>query len=265
MIKKAFLILLCFLLLLPVVFAVPPWQQQSAANTGQLSVVVPKVEYAVLNNNFEFHVHVYNTAGILQTNTTTDCYMHTYNNTGDHITITEMSFDGVTGDFQHIILGTDELTQKGYLPYNVWCNQTIDQTELGGFFSGSLEINDETVVGYVNDRDSTHGVSIVIFMLVAALLFFLLPKIMGGFAKNEFVNLLLTRCCITIGFYLMVMNSAIMSGIAQNSGYAASEIFRYLWLFGIVGYLMMVFTFIKTLFDVVKMYNISKAKKRGLD
>jgi len=94
---------------------------------------------------------------------------------------------------------------------------------------------------------------------------FLFPKLYGKFSNNEIINLLITRCCYIIGFYLIVMNSAVMAEIAINSGYATSIIFRYMWLYGTAGYLLLFFTGIKTLFDIVLLYKTLAKQKRGLE
>lgn len=63
----------------------------------------------------------------------------------------------------------------------------------------------------------------------------------------------------------MMMNAAIIAEIATTAGYTTAILFRYMWLFGIGGYLLMFVTGIKTLFDIVELYHEIVNKKRGFD
>lgn len=106
--------------------------------------------------------------------------------------------------------------------------------------------------------------SITIFCLTGTGLFFLLPNLLGKVSENQIIDLLIKRCLYIIGFYLMVMNSAIIHSIATTAGYSTAEITRYMFLFGIAGYLLMVATFLKTAFDIILTYNKMIKEKRGL-
>lgn len=106
--------------------------------------------------------------------------------------------------------------------------------------------------------------AISVFITLSTTLFFLLPRIYGNFSDNKLVNIIIVRCCYIIGFYLMVMNSAIIAEIATTAGYTTGIIFRYMWLFGVGGYLLMVVTALKTLFDIVELYKKLVKERRGL-
>lgn len=253
--KNFFIILLVLLLVAPTVLAVPPFQ---SGDVTQLQVVVPKPEYMLLDHTFSFHVHVYDTAGLLLDNSTTSCEIHVYNTTGNHVIDDVMLFDTNGEDFYYTLTGADYVTEKGLFPFIVWCYQEA----IGGYYSGDLEINDATGIGIT--EDTTQGISISLFILVATLLFFLLPRLYGTFSENPIVNLVITRCCYVIGFYLMVMNAGLISSMASNAGYGTTEIFMYLWLFGVGGYLLMFITGIKTIFDVVGLYTKMAKERRGL-
>lgn len=107
-------------------------------------------------------------------------------------------------------------------------------------------------------------IAITMFCLAGTGLFFVMPMLLKTISKNQIIDLLLKRCFYVIGFYLMVMNSAIIAGIATTAGYATAEIFRYMWIFGQAGYLLMFATFIKTFFDLMKLWNELAKAKRGL-
>lgn len=107
--------------------------------------------------------------------------------------------------------------------------------------------------------------SISIFVTFSTALIFLMPRLYGTFSDNKIVNLIITRCFYVLGFYLMVMNSAIFAEMATTAGYTTAIIFRYMWLFGWGGYLLMFVTGIKTLFDITDLWKKIVSEKRGFD
>lgn len=107
-------------------------------------------------------------------------------------------------------------------------------------------------------------IAITLFCLAGTSLFFIMPALLKKLVNNPIVDMLLKRCFYIIGFYLMVMNSAIIHSIANTAGYSTAEITRYMFLFGWAGYLLMAATFIKTLFDIVLSYRQLIKEKRGL-
>lgn len=116
---------------------------------------------------------------------------------------------------------------------------------------------------YVEGQDTMSSLAITIFILAITGVLFALPKLMLRFSKNIFADLLLKRCCYILAIYLMVLNSAIMATIAESSGIAVTdEMFRYMWLFGTVGYLAIAFTVLKTLLDILDMWKLTKTNKR---
>jgi len=107
------------------------------------------------------------------------------------------------------------------------------------------------------------AISLTMFILFVIGIFFFLPFFAGKFTKNEFVNLILKRGCWVIAIYLGMNAAAIMATIAENSGLPLTqEMFTYMWILGVAGYLMMGFMVLKTLFDVVDMYKLNKNTKR---
>ena len=82
-------------------------------------------------------------------------------------------------------------------------------------------------------------------------------------SRNIFLNIVFKRSCLLIMFYLMTLNSAIMASISNSIGLGVNkEMFLYMFLFGYGGYLFMFFIGIKTLFDVVKMWNVKEMNKQ---
>lgn len=101
------------------------------------------------------------------------------------------------------------------------------------------------------------------FVLISAAAMFALPFLLKNFSKNPFLNILLKRLCFVIGLFLMVMNSALVAEIANTISADMRElIYRYMWFYGWAGYIAIVFTIIKTIFDIVEMYKKIWNKKR---
>jgi len=107
------------------------------------------------------------------------------------------------------------------------------------------------------------AIALTMFILFVIGIFFFLPFFAGKFTKNEFLNLILKRGCWVIAIYLGMNAAAIMATIAENSGLPLTqEMFTYMWILGVAGYLMMGFMVLKTLFDVVDMYKLNKNNRR---
>ncbi len=94
-------------------------------------------------------------------------------------------------------------------------------------------------------------IAVTMFILTVNLGIFALPFLVD-FSKSQFTNLLLRRCCWVLGIYLLMLNAAIMSTIASNSALPlTNEMFRYMWLFGMAGYVLMGYLVLKTLVDLL--------------
>ena len=108
------------------------------------------------------------------------------------------------------------------------------------------------------------GLAVVIFVLLSALGFLLLPFIKKEFSPNEYANIIIRRGCWVIGIYLMMLNSVIVVEISSHiTGASLSqELFRYMWIYGTIGYLMLGFLVLGTLLETMKLYKFKKEKKR---
>ena len=246
------LIILCF-----TAIAVSPSRTSTIAQSHTLTIERPTIEYFTEDASHDLYFHVFNSTGHWLTNSTCNCLLHVYNySTGKHIYEENLKF-AHNYDFE-AELNSSMFSEKGLYPYVVQCNTTYE----GGFYQGYYEVNDHS--RELSTTDTTPSISIILFILFATALMFLMPKIIGPVTKNPIVNLLVSRCFIIIGFYLMVMNCGIIGEIATTAAYSSAEIFRYLWLFGQAGYLLMFGTFIKTFFDLIETWTTIQKEKRGL-
>ena len=255
--KKLIPFFLIFVILTLNAIAVPPFLSQSVGNIHTLNIEVSLQDYYLQNSNFNISFHVFNSTGHQVNNDTANCLIHIFKPfTGEHID-TNTVFNS-PNDFT-AILNSSHSGIKTHYSFIFQCNTTYE----GGYISGQYEINN--LNRELTNNDNTAGISIIIFILFATGLIFILPSMIKKFTENQIVDLLLKRCFYIIGFYLMVMNSALIHSIATTSGYLTGEINMYLYLFGIGGYLLMIATFLKTFYDVVLTYNKMIKERRGLE
>jgi len=134
--KTIFLIISLFLLVTTTVIAVPPFQiSDASANT--LTIIYPKIEYLTIGEEFDFHIHVINSSnGLMYEQTTYSCEAHIYNSSGSHILIANLTNSGSSVYDQEFTLNASHTRNRGFLHFNLWCNNTAE----GGFVSGELEV-----------------------------------------------------------------------------------------------------------------------------
>lgn len=267
--KWKLLVFFVFLLFLPIVTAAPPFLQ-SGTGEFELEIAFPKFNYLKFGQDIDLHFHVFNASGHFMRNDTTDCLIHIYDNTGAHIVEQDKLVHDPPLDWS-FVLNTSIITEPGSFAYIVQCN-TSAQGGQGGFSSNSFEV---TVDGVSTDNVSPSTIAITMFILVVTFTLFILPFIKSDFVGAEkdptradrfakqMVNLILKRSCWTIATYLMMLNSAIMATLAQTSNLPIlNEMFRYMWLFGIAGWMMIFFLMFSTVIQLTKLWRKNLEAKR---
>ncbi len=140
-----------------------------------------------------------------------------------------------------------------------------------GFKSCSAEFNFTTSSADFrennqNNKDGSAGIAITIFIIIIALLIFFLPAIFGDLSRNQYTNIILKRACYVVGIYLMMLNSAMIATIAGNAELPlTNELFRYMWLLGLAGYVAMFWMCWQALVDVLELWKFNKTNKRTGD
>jgi hypothetical protein len=82
-------------------------------------------------------------------------------------------------------------------------------------------------------------------------------------STNKYVSLVLKRSLFIITMYLMAQNSAIMLTISESASLNLSgELSGYIFIFGIVGYILILFTIIRTIFDLFNLVAYDKLEAR---
>ena len=123
-----------FILLSSNAFAAPPFLCNEAQTEGLLKIEYIPFNKVPANDDLTFHIHVYNSSGHLQTDTTTSCYVHFYNNSGSHVHEEVMLLDSNGVDF--FVSDFAFTLIPGTYAYIAWCNNTDE----GGFISNSFEV-----------------------------------------------------------------------------------------------------------------------------
>ena len=124
-----------------------------------------------------------------------------------------------------------------------------------------------------NDLRTTNGVasagtswSIVFFIMLITGLLFIFPYFMDylkkPFVYNPFLNLVLRRACFILAAYLMILNSGIMYSLAIQSGLVINELILYMRLFGIFGYLLIIYILLKTVLELTDYWKSTRWNSR---
>jgi uncharacterized membrane protein YhaH (DUF805 family) len=92
---------------------------------------------------------------------------------------------------------------------------------------------------------------------------FLMDFLNKPIANNIFLNIILRRCCFLLGTYLMTLNGALMLSFAAKEGLTiANELIFFIWLFGIAGYIYMIFIVFMTLVDIFCLIGTNRKNTR---
>ena len=167
----------------------------------------------------------------------------------------------MTCDGNYSILNDTEVVRNGSMTLVEEDIYTFVFNESAGKYIINLCDNSTREV-FVEGEDDMASLSITIFILIVTFALFLLPFV-KRFCLNEWLNNLLSRACWVIAIYLMMLNTAMIATIAGEAGLPLTqELFRYMWLFGMAGYVFMGYFALRTFFDTIELWKITKLKKR---
>lgn len=124
---KWLLILIMLILCGGIVSAASPFQQQSDFATGY-NIKVPEKEYFKLGQSYNFEFHVFNITDGVPKQNGIGCYLHLYNQTGEHIYTAFKNISDNNFDYGFMVNGNN-FTTIGIYYYNIQCNNSI----LGGY------------------------------------------------------------------------------------------------------------------------------------
>ena len=155
------------------------------------------------------------------------------------------------------ITDVDETTNKGYQinlqPSTLYYFRAKNDTSDWGYTSQRTKMDGESVMA---------GLAITVFILgITIALFWLSAK--KGLLDNKYSDFIVRRSFMTLGIFLMILNSAIMASIASNAGLELTdEMLFFVRMFSLAGYPAMVFLVLGTLIQLLKEWKMDKNKKR---
>jgi len=107
------------------------------------------------------------------------------------------------------------------------------------------------------------GIAVVMFIMAVVGMFIFLPFVVGRFTRSPIVEMIIQRGCWLIAIFLTMFNASIVANLAEAAGLGiGNELFRYMWIFGWMGFIFAVIFVIKTLFDIMTMWKQIVMQKR---
>lgn len=180
---KTTILFFVFLLILPIAFSQPPFQEGSG--TDGLHLRISELPAVKVNQAYTLKIHVFNETSGYPITQRASCYLHLYNNSLSHIA--EISTNTVDHTFDYeLAVSANNFTQEGFYPYIVQCNTSKN----GGFIASYIEA---TVNGYPRNENPT--------LLIAILL---LPMIFIGLLLYGSLNMSEEHTPIKITIWLLI-------------------------------------------------------------
>ena len=155
------------------------------------------------------------------------------------------------------ITNVDEPNSKGYQinlkPSTLYYFRSRNESSEWSYTSQRTKMDGESVMA---------GLAITVFILgITIALFWLSAK--KGLLDNKYSDFIVRRSFMTLGIFLMILNSAIMASIASNAGLELTdEMLFFVRMFSLAGYPAMVFLVLGTLIQLLKEWKMDKNKKR---
>jgi len=120
----------------------------------------------------------------------------------------------------------------------------------------------------VNVAAAGVSIALTIFLLAISAFLYLFPFLMDylnqSFSESIIFNLTIRRGFFIIATFLMTLNTSIMNIMIQQAGFTlGGPLVMYVWLFGYLGYLLMFYMVIKTMFDLMRVWRDAQNEKRG--
>ena len=222
--NKILFSLIFLLVLAPIIYAQPPFQQEDTIFTEGYIIKIPPINVIKHNENLELSFHVYNISnGVPIGNAEATCDIHLYNSSGhtifQGINIINDADKGIINDWEIQIL-KGNFTQAGNYAYLIQCNSTL----FGGFQSVGFEVTADGLQ-YNQPRAITYIAFLIILIFLFLIVVAAIPLLPHGNIKNEIGDLLsinylkfLTFILYPLAWFLLiaVMFTSANIGIATN-------------------------------------------------
>ena len=255
---KPLLLIIMLVLLSSLVLAVPPQSVIFSGDEG-LELQYQNIQFTPLNQEGFAIVHVFNKSnGVLMLNDSVSCYAAVMDVDGSILSVRTSTF---VNDYFLFNLSNTTINKTGFYGFTMHCNTS----SLGGYLTSYFEATSDGLDPERGWNEST-ALAVILFVLLINIGVFLLG-FRVDFIKASVGNLIIKRCFILLGVYLMMMNSAIMFNLANLAGLGINDfMIRYIWFFGWGGYLMMAYVALKTLVDALNMAkDVSTQQRMGDD
>lgn len=163
--KFLYIFLIILVISLFSVYSAPPFLEQESS-TG-LTILYPKAIYQKANQDFQFHIHLFDENNLILNSSVAGCRLHFYNQTGHHIIDTTLTY--IDKDFSYNINGY-LIPTSGTYAWNVWCYY-LTGTEKGGFVSAEFFIT-ETGKEESQNNYVYFTIAFIYFVIIGLLFFF---------------------------------------------------------------------------------------------
>ncbi len=260
---KVFIVIAIVAALAFAVYAVPPVQTTATTTSEGYLIEAPPKIYFQHQADYLLEYHMNNESNGRPVTDISDggleCHFELFNNTGFIVMNYTPVYNEGTKNFD-VPISAGNFSHLGSMYYHIDCNSSsLGGTDLVPIF---ITENGEQTLHSENNSSST-ALAVTLFILIINVMLFLIPLVKKEMLENPFANLILRRSLMSLGFYLAVLNTAIVQTLAVSAGLVLNaEMARYMFLLGTAGYIMLASTVLKTLFDLVTSYRIGKQNER---
>lgn len=245
--------LLAFLLVLPLVFAVPPFSSiEEGMFEGGVVVKYPIIELIKTGQTMEFDFHLFNKSNGYPITSGFSCNLHLYNSSdGKHLY--EGFKDTVTHTFDYEIEIDGGNFSVGEYFYTIQCNNS----EVGGEDTIPFEVTNSGIL-----TDETQSNLIIAFMIILFGASFVFAFLMYAFkpgedGSNVGLHMSLMRMLLFfMSLYLLLSGIGLMVSISQDQvlgtayahhGIASLEVITtFIWVAAIITLLFFIFDLFMT-------------------
>ncbi len=197
--KKTTTLIFFFLLILPIVFSVPPVQVYEPDVVDSLQLQYTALPYMKTNTDYLVGVHVYNTSSGFPISNDVSCHFHVYNVTLNEIINIEKNTPTKENYFAFYI-GGKNFTEVGTYAYEIHCNTSL----VGGFVAGLVTAT-ETGEPY------TDNLILMAILILLPLIFIFILLFGTVFMSDEHTVLKIIVWLLTPVFFFLSFHLGLIS------------------------------------------------------
>jgi len=222
-----------------------------------VEIEYPKKQFYNNEDGIKLNFDIHNSTGYHLDDSEVDCEIVVNKGNGKTISYGPL-IHNTTTDIYEYKLNESCCQSIGEYSFFAHCNSTQNEA---GFVSSNFIVTE-------NGRryDSSDGMmylTLVMFAVISSFVFIGFGTSNIRFGAGDFVNLVLKRASIILGFLLLSVTSTMIYSIQNAFDLSVGiSVYRFVWIFLLASLLMMIYTVIKTLFDVIEMYGQRKENKR---